>query len=115
MFTADDLREFYEELGRRVRKARIDSGISQASLAAALGLTRSSVANLEAGRQRIQAHSLVSVAAALSLDPQELLPGNSALPGPKAPASINESFESDTHRRFVVNSLANVTSARVEQ
>lgn len=114
MLSADYLTEFYEELGRRVRKARSEAGISQSALAAALSLTRASVANLEAGRQRIQVHTLVSVAEALSVKAQELLPGADSLPGEAAPKAIDESFESDTHRRFVINSLANVGTAAAE-
>lgn len=65
---------FYADIGIRVRNARTAAELSQAALADLVGLTRSSVANLEAGRQRIALHLFYMIAQALDTDPQELLP-----------------------------------------
>lgn len=65
---------FYTLAGERVRSARIDAGISQELLARRVGLTRSSIANLEAGRQRVALHLFVSISDALNRDVCELLP-----------------------------------------
>src|SRR5205809_7305644 len=65
---------FYKAVGRRVRDARGDR-MTQSQLAAQVGLTRSSIANLEAGRQRIQLHLLVWIAETLGVDAPSLLPG----------------------------------------
>jgi transcriptional regulator with XRE-family HTH domain len=70
----DEIDGFYANLGKRVRKARNNKGMSQQTLASHIGLTRSSVANLEAGRQRVPVHLLVQIAATLGRDPAELLP-----------------------------------------
>ncbi|WP_165362878.1 helix-turn-helix domain-containing protein [Promicromonospora panici] len=67
--------DFYSELGSRVREARRAIGLTQSALAQAAGLTRASVANIEAGRQKILAHHLVSIAAATGTKPEALLPG----------------------------------------
>ena len=48
--------------------------MSQSALAGQIGFTRSSVANLEAGRQRIALHLLVLLARALRCEPAELIP-----------------------------------------
>lgn len=63
---------FYLEVGRRFRSARGD--MTQGHLAKGLNLTRSSVANLEAGRQRIPVHTLVLAAQILRVDVASLVP-----------------------------------------
>lgn len=76
MAKTDDLAQaadqFYVEVGRRVRVAR--GSRTQAQLAAALGMTRSSVANLEAGRQRIPLHIFILATRALGVPIGDLLP-----------------------------------------
>jgi transcriptional regulator with XRE-family HTH domain len=72
--TEPEVDQFYKEFGHRVRLARERAGVTQAHLAAAVGLTRSSVANLEAGRQKILLHVLLIMANLLDVEPVELLP-----------------------------------------
>jgi DNA-binding XRE family transcriptional regulator len=48
--------------------------MSQAQLAEAIGLRRTSVANIEAGRQQCLTHHLVAIANALDLTFAELVP-----------------------------------------
>lgn len=50
------------ELGRRIAEARMDTGISQADLAAGVGLERTALVRVEAGERRISATELVSLA-----------------------------------------------------
>lgn len=59
---------FYAELGARVKAARVRCGITQTELAAALGLTRSSIANLEGGRQHPPIHTIVELAGLLDFE-----------------------------------------------
>ncbi|HEX5566724.1 MAG TPA: helix-turn-helix transcriptional regulator [Streptomyces sp.] len=63
----------YAALGQRLLAARRRRGVTQQELADAVGLTRASVANIEAGNQRIQVHTLIAAAQALGLDPAVLL------------------------------------------
>jgi transcriptional regulator with XRE-family HTH domain len=65
---------FYVAVGNRVRSARHEAGLSQSMLARRIGFTRSSVANLEAGRQHITLHLFVLIAQALDVEPVKLLP-----------------------------------------
>jgi transcriptional regulator with XRE-family HTH domain len=78
--------EFYIAAGRRIRTVREGRGLSQAILAQRIGFTRSSVANLEAGRQRITLHLFVLIAKALGVNPDALLPDTSML-------EFSDSFE----------------------
>ena len=75
MISAD---AFYVDLGRRIRDERKQKKISQDELAASCGLTRASIANIEAGRQRLAAHRLCEIATALDTEPAQLLPPSSA-------------------------------------
>ncbi|MDE2105996.1 MAG: helix-turn-helix transcriptional regulator [Patescibacteria group bacterium] len=52
----------YALIGAEVRRRRILAGISQQRMADILGVTRTSITNFEAGRQRMPLH-LIDVAA----------------------------------------------------
>lgn len=71
----DEIDRFYAELGQRIRAAREGAGLTQQQLAAALDLTRSSVANIEAGRQKPLMHVAAAVASVTGVPAAELLPG----------------------------------------
>ncbi len=86
--------DFYPEFGRRVRLARRRAHLSQEALGRLTGMNRTSITNIEAGRQRIPLHLLVSFATALDVEPMELLPG-----GP--PAGLRLEGIPDQHRNFV--------------
>lgn len=53
---------FYYWLGNKIRELRSEKKISQSELAQKLNLSRSSIANIEAGRQKILAHQFVDLA-----------------------------------------------------
>lgn len=63
----------YVRIGQNLRDAREQRGITQHDLATASGLSRSSIANTEHGRQRITIHALVALAQALDMGPADLL------------------------------------------
>jgi len=68
------IEDFYALVGSKVRSARLAADMSQELLANQVGLTRSSVANLEAGRQRMALHLFVAITYALDKDACEILP-----------------------------------------
>lgn len=55
------------ELGGLIQRLRKAQGMRQQDLAAATGLTRSSIANIEAGRQDLTVPSLIATAKALGV------------------------------------------------
>lgn len=71
---------FYEALGRRVAEARERRGLTQAQLAGQLAqpVTRASIANVESGKQRVLAHTLVDLASILGVPVTDLIPGKNA-------------------------------------
>jgi transcriptional regulator with XRE-family HTH domain len=79
LFGQDDgVDDFYEQFGRRVRNARIEQRLNQEALGRQVGLERSSISNIEKGRQRVQLHMLLEFANALGIPPGELLPDTTA-------------------------------------
>lgn len=65
---------FYQELGGRIRNYREPKGLSQEALGRAVGLTRTSISNIEKGRQRVLAHSLLDIANVLGVEVMQLFP-----------------------------------------
>tara|TARA_R110001606_G_scaffold399304_1_gene584224 strand:- start:3654 stop:4019 length:366 start_codon:yes stop_codon:yes gene_type:complete len=67
--------EIYEALGKNIRRLREKDHQTQAQLAAQIGISRASLANIEAGRQKVLLHHIFAIAETLSLDsPMSLLP-----------------------------------------
>jgi len=69
-----DRDDINKRFGRRLAQYRKRAGVSQEKLADALHLTRTSITNIEHGRQPIQLPTLYAIAEALGLDPQILMP-----------------------------------------
>ena len=64
----------YEALGERIRRARAVCEMRQGELARRVGLSRTSITNVELGRQGLAIHQLFAFADALGVEPCELLP-----------------------------------------
>lgn len=64
----------YLSIGRNVRRERLRLQWSQDQLAERIGLLRTSIANIEAGKQRVPLHTLCLIADALDVLPGRLLP-----------------------------------------
>ena len=62
-------------VGVRVRELRADRGLTQLRLAERSGISRPSVANVEAGRQNVSLRQLCALALALDVGVDELLAG----------------------------------------
>lgn len=69
---------FYQEFGKLLKRARGSqvqrSLITQEHLANALGMSRSSIANIEKGRQPVQLHLVVRMAEILGVEVGSLIP-----------------------------------------
>jgi transcriptional regulator with XRE-family HTH domain len=66
--------DLYRQVGTRLRALRQERSITQQGLAEAVGMTRTSLTNIEQGRQKLLLHTLVDLATALQVLPAELLP-----------------------------------------
>lgn len=64
----------YEEIGRRIFKAREEKGYTQEQLANKISLKRTSITNIEKGRQQLLVHMLVKIADELEVQIESLIP-----------------------------------------
>ena len=69
----DSVKTFYLALGARVSAARKRLGLSQAALAGRVGISRATMVGIESGKQGVPVHTLVGIANALGVPPQELI------------------------------------------
>ena len=74
--TDDGRRGLYEAFGRLLRQQRDGQAdrMTQDRLAALIGLSRTSITNIEKGRQHVSLHHLYLIADALGVAPEMLLP-----------------------------------------
>lgn len=94
--TAHD--SFYRQVGEKIRAKRRERGLSQEGLAAAVGLKRPSMSNIEKGRQNILLHTFHDIADCLDVETEALLPpkavASSAMPDLRAyPKEVREFVE----------------------
>lgn len=66
----------YWQIGINIREARIAAGLTQAELAERVPILRTSITNIEAGRQRLPLTTLYDIADALKVQAVQLLPRN---------------------------------------
>jgi transcriptional regulator with XRE-family HTH domain len=69
-----DQKRFYELLGERIKDARTGAKLKQETFATYLKLSRSSIVNIEKGRQHPQIHLLWDIAKILNIEVSELFP-----------------------------------------
>jgi DNA-binding XRE family transcriptional regulator len=66
----------YKQIGQRIREERQRAGVSQEWLAQRIGLTRTSVLNIEhGGRQRVHIHTIAQIAKALNIQQRRIYRG----------------------------------------
>jgi transcriptional regulator with XRE-family HTH domain len=80
----------YAAVGRELRERRRKAGLQQGELAEAVSLSRSSIANAEAGRQALPIHHLVEIAEALGTTAAEVLSAAEAKLSSAPPAPTRE-------------------------
>jgi transcriptional regulator with XRE-family HTH domain len=99
---------FYKLVGSKVRSARIAAGVSQTLLATRVGLTRSSITNIEAARQRVPLYHFVLISRALNKEISELLPENPKSNDSHVSLAIEEKMADSpaTTRDFVRGAVA---------
>ena len=97
-------KEIYAAMGERIRAERQKRRLSQEKLASYIGLTRTSVTNIEKGRQKIFLHTVFDIATALGTSPAQLL------------SPIKQSFSPDVSehspeiQQWILGSIAAVSN-----
>src|SRR5438132_978141 len=64
----------YKIIGDRIRQGRKEQGLTQAELAQEMGFERTSITNIESGKQHPPLHLLYKLCAVLEMDIKSLLP-----------------------------------------
>ena len=84
----------YQQIGKQIQELRRKKGLTQSKLADSLALNRTSITNIEKGRQKILVHTLWDLADALGVSPKNLLPDETSFPRaqnePKFPKNISK-------------------------
>lgn len=101
--------QLYREFGRILRQRRNDATLTQDELANKVGLVRTSITNMELGKQNVSLHLLFQLADALGVQAKDLLPDR--VPQPMSPnierqikEEALEEEEADWVRRVVSKS-----------
>ena len=74
MANITDINQFYADVGEKIKYFRTKLGYSQDDIGKFLDLTRSSIVNVEKGRQRPLVHTLYEIASYLKVSVEDLLP-----------------------------------------
>jgi len=74
----EDKFEFDRALGARIRQAREKAGVKQDQLGRAVDLSRTSITNIEQGRQGVQAYLLARIAHVLGWSVGDLFPSGAS-------------------------------------
>ncbi len=69
-----EMESIYPQVGQKMRQLRMERRLSQNDLAQAIGLSRTSVVNIEQGRQKILLHTLYDIADVFEVPVTDLLP-----------------------------------------
>ena len=94
--------EFYVQIGAQIRAARTARGIPQKALAHQLEISRTTLANIEGGRQAVQAYVLAQIAEILTTPVVELFPAPPDISG-SVPEALRDRPSAETWFRRVVN------------
>jgi transcriptional regulator with XRE-family HTH domain len=99
---ATKIESFYETLGSNIQSARENRKMTQAQLGLALvpPSTRASIANIEHGKQRVLAHTLIQLTNALEIEIEKLLPSE----GPPARPTLSD-VEDELRRKLNLGGL----------
>jgi transcriptional regulator with XRE-family HTH domain len=76
----------YRKIGERIREKRTEAKLTQGQLADAVGLLRTSVTNIEAGRQKTPLHVLYDLCIELDVAVAEILPIGTEVMGTTTPS-----------------------------
>ena len=100
---------FYFEIGQRIQQARKNGSrtlITQKELGDIVGLTRTSITNVEKGRQKLSIHMLYEIADALMVNVNDLLPNSLSRDREDIMAKIPTDLPDET-RRLIAAELDN--------
>jgi transcriptional regulator with XRE-family HTH domain len=96
---------FYKQLGANIRKSRRRLELSQDDLARSIGLTRTSLTNIENGRQHPPLHTFCDLAEQLKVDISALLPNRSAAGAVDLNAMAKQQVRGESELAFISSAI----------
>ena len=100
----------YNNVGARIRDERERRNFSQEMLANRVGLTRTSITNVENGRQKLLLHTLFQIADYLGTSPMRLLPACD----PDTPVRLPNNL-SNPIRNWIMHSISSTNAKPVKK
>ena len=98
---------FYAQLGIRIKGAREERGLTQDALGDSVGLSRTSITNVEKGKQKVLLHTFVNIANTLKVNPESLLPKTQLSSDGELDQILNEhSTEEQTWIKAVIDAAS---------
>ena len=97
---------FYRKLGENIRKCRKRHKLSQGALAKLIGLTRTSLTNIESGRQHPPLHTFCEIVEQLKVNVSELLPRAVTATQPvDVKAMVGQQLRGDNELEFIQSGI----------
>lgn len=95
--------EIYKIIGERIRTIRESLNLTQEDVADRIGMRRTSITNIEAGRQRLPIDTLYNIAGILGVSAFDLLPENH--PDKEVSKAFTELRKIEQKRLALINEL----------
>ena len=99
-----DRENFYKQVGEKIRNRR-GKNLSQEALASAVGLTRTSISNIESGRQKLLLHTFFDIAEVLNVEAASLLPARPEPVGPVAAETLAQLTKNADERVWIETAI----------
>ena len=106
-----DKTAFYSRVGDLIQSARLEARLNQGDLASNIGLTRSSLSQIEKGTQSVSLYHLTRIAQELCQDVCKLIPG--PMLDDREFDQLTKSRISDLDQQNILNLLDEVNAQRV--
>lgn len=87
---SEKIKILYSILGARLKQRRIRLGLTQGDLADMVSISRTSIANIEQGRQRLPIHVLIELSISLQSNVSDFIPNSEELLDQSESNSLDE-------------------------
>jgi transcriptional regulator with XRE-family HTH domain len=105
----------YREFGALLRDSRRKAGLTQAQVADRVGLSRTSITNIEKGRQHVLLHQVFLLASAVGISPSALLPQAQAVLEELLPPRVLHALPDDDESRDFAARVLGKPARRIER
>ena len=108
------IKSIYEKIGQQIQRLRQRRGLTQTDLAHRLNLSRTTIVNIEQGRQAVMLPTLYTLTEILNVPLSDLLPNQPVKKAAKTATHLPASFNNELtpqDRDWIKNRLAQFSNA----